>query len=321
MDATQFNGIIVVNKPGKITSAKVVALIKKTLQAKKVGHTGTLDPFAEGVLICCINQATRIARFLLKGKKTYVAVLKLGEETDTQDLTGMVLSTSRLPELPEQTIQSVFKSFEGTSEQLPPVYSALKHKGEPLYRFARRGRPVQKPARRIYIDGIRILDIDLPFVRFEVACSAGTYVRSLCADIGKALGCGGHLYALRRTQSSGFKLDQAITLAELDHLSQSGKLSQCIIPMSAALSDMQAFRADALLEEKIRHGKTITLRDLKPVEETNLDRFSEANIKILDLDNHLVAILKHSAKKQQLDYCCVFAKSDVSTGEGIRWLQ
>jgi tRNA pseudouridine55 synthase len=310
MDATQLNGIIIVNKPGNITSAKAVALIKKTLQAKKVGHAGTLDPFAEGVLICCVNQATRIARFLLHGKKTYAAVIKLGEETDTQDLTGIVLSTSRLLDLSGQTIQNVFKSFEGSIEQLPPVYSALKHKGAPLYRFARCGQPVQKPPRRIHIDSIRILDIELPYIRFEVSCSAGTYVRSLCADIGKSLGCGGHLYALKRTESSGFKLDQAVSLSELQHLSQCGRLSQRIIPMSAALPDMPEFRADALLEEKIRHGKMITVRDLETVKGANQDPVPEASIKILDLDNNLIAILNQSVNKHHLDYCCVFAKPD-----------
>ena len=311
MDATQLDGIIVVNKPGNITSARVVALIKKTLQAKKVGHAGTLDPFAEGILICCVNQATRIARFLLHGKKTYAAVIKLGEETDTQDLTGRVLSTSRLLDLSGQTIQNVFRSFEGSIEQLPPVYSALKHKGAPLYRLARCGQPVQKPARRIQIDSIRILDIDLPFIRFEVSCSAGTYVRSLCADIGKSLGCGGHLYALKRTENSGFKLDQAISLSELQHLWRCGRLSQRMIPMSAALPDMPEFIADALLEEKIRHGKMIRVGDLKAVKGTNHARFPEAYMKILDLDNNLIAILNHSAKKNHLDYCCVFAKPDV----------
>jgi tRNA pseudouridine55 synthase len=309
MDATQLNGIIIVNKPGNITSAKVVALIKKTLAAEKVGHAGTLDPFAEGVLICCINQATRIARFLLQGQKTYAAVIKLGEETDTQDLTGVVLSSHQPLGLSGHTLENVFKSFEGSSEQLPPVYSALKHKGAPLYRLARGGQPVQKPPRRIHINSIRILDIALPFIGFEVSCSAGTYMRSLCADIGKSLGCGGHLYALKRTESSGFKIDQAISLSELQHLTQCDRLAQHIIPMSAALPDMPEFRADPLLAENIRHGKMITVRDLQAVTGTNQDRVPEACIKILDLDGHLVAILNHSANKHHLEYCCVFAKA------------
>ena len=154
------NGIIVVDKPKGLTSARVVSIVKKALNAKKVGHAGTLDPFAEGVLICCVNQATKLADFLLHGTKTYIAELKLGEETDTQDLTGTVISTTEPENYTTETIQGIFKGFEGSLEQLPPVYSALKHKGVPLYRLARNGRPVQKPARPVEIYSITILEIE-----------------------------------------------------------------------------------------------------------------------------------------------------------------
>lgn len=304
------NGIIIINKPKNITSAKAVALIKKTLKAEKVGHAGTLDPFAEGVLICCVNLATRLARFLLHGKKTYVAVIKLGEETDTQDLTGTILSTGRPVELAEGTIQNAFKSFEGIIEQLPPVYSALKHKGVPLYRLARRGKPVQKPPRRAHIYHIDILDIALPFIRFEVSCSAGTYIRTLCADIGKLLGCGGHLHALIRTESSGFTLRQAISLTELQEFAQSGRLSERMIRMSEALADMPEFTANASLIENIRHGKPMTGKDLIAGWETKKNHIPNSYIKILDLEGDLVAILNHTGRGHRLDYCCVFPKQD-----------
>ena len=162
------NGIIIIDKPVGITSARVVSIVKKALNAKKVGHAGTLDPFAEGVLICCVNQATRLADFLLHGTKKYIAGLKLGEETDTQDVTGTVTSTVEPKNYSIETLKKVFKAFEGPLEQLPPVYSALKHKGVPLYKLARSGKPVQKPPRQVEIYSIAILDIALPLIRFEI---------------------------------------------------------------------------------------------------------------------------------------------------------
>ena len=148
------SGIVAVDKPKNITSAKVVAHVKRLLNAKKAGHAGTLDPFAEGVLVCCINDATRLARFLLAGNKTYEATLKLGIDTDTQDSTGSVTAVSREFDYPQDTIRSVVKQFEGRIEQQPPVFSALKHKGTPLYKLARQGTPVQKPARSVHIASI-----------------------------------------------------------------------------------------------------------------------------------------------------------------------
>ncbi len=187
-DQTDLDGILVIDKPANLSSARVVAAVKKALKAGKAGHAGTLDPFAEGVLICCINQATRLAGFLLHGTKKYIAELKLGQETDTQDLTGTVVATANTVDYSPQTIQSVFESFKGSIEQLPPVYSALKHKGVPLYKLARRGQPVQKPPRQVQIYDICVDDVDLPYVRFEVSCSAGTYIRTLGADIGQKAG-------------------------------------------------------------------------------------------------------------------------------------
>ena len=177
------------------------------------------------MLVCCINQATRLAGFLLHGNKKYVAELRLGQETDTQDSTGTVVASAEPGDYSRQAIQAVVESFSGTIEQLPPVYSALKHNGVPLYKLARRGRPVQKPPRQVQIYDIGVQDIDLPYIRFEVSCSAGTYIRTLGADIGKQLGCGGHLSALKRVESSGFGLDQAIALPQLEAAALSRSVS------------------------------------------------------------------------------------------------
>jgi tRNA pseudouridine55 synthase len=306
MDDGKLNGIIVIDKPPDITSARVVATVKKTLNAAKVGHAGTLDPFAEGVLICCVNQATRLAGFLLHGPKKYVAVLKLGEETDTQDFTGTVVAGSEPIGLSQQTIRNEFKSFEGTVEQLPPVYSALKHKGVPLYRLARRGQPVQKPPRSVHIYDINVMQIDLPFIHFEVACSAGTYIRTLAADIGRSLGCGGHLHRLKRVASSGYTLDQATPLSELAELARSRKLTQRLISMKDALPAMSESYAAEQLVEKIRHGQSLTVQDLGD-SHAGIG-IQDPFVKILDRKGDLIAIVEHRAASDQLNYCCVFVQ-------------
>ncbi len=305
MEGSQPDGIIVIDKPRNMTSARVVASVKKMLKAAKVGHAGTLDPFAEGVLICCVNRATRLAGFLLHGPKKYIAVLKLGEETDTQDLTGTLVASAKPVDFSQQAIHNACHSFEGSIEQWPPVYSALKHKGVPLYRLARRGQPVQKPPRRVQIYSITVQDIELPFVRFEVSCSAGTYIRSLGAEIGKALGCGGHLTGLQRTASSGFRLDQAITLTALEELARSKRVSQCMISMQAALPDMPEFKAGAALTEKIRYGRILTTTDVSGAAATCKPG---SRIKIIDQTGELIAIVARSATEDRLDFCCVFPR-------------
>ena len=298
----ELNGILLVDKPASITSAKVVARIKKIFGARKVGHTGTLDPFATGILVCCINRGTKLARFFLHGNKKYEAVLHLGIETDTQDSTGIVTSTCDNVLFSEIKIRSVFNQFKGTIEQVPPVYSALKYKGTPLYKLARRGSPVQKPARRITIFNIEILRINLPLIHFSVSCSAGTYIRTLCADIGKSLGCGGHLKELRRIQSGGFSITEALKLSEIENFALSGKISDRIISMSNALQDMPEHIADKALAKKIMHGNIITKKDLRPIHTET----SEGFIKIVDTNNHLIAVLKDTKKRNRFSYCCVF---------------
>ena len=296
------SGILVIDKPADITSAKVVARVKELVGAKKAGHAGALDPFATGILVCCINRATRLSRFFLQGNKTYEAVLCLGVETDTQDFTGTITSACDSMEYSEKTIQSVFRQFEGTIEQHPPIYSALKHKGVPLYKHARKGKPVQKPSRPVRILSIDILDITLPLIRFVVSCTAGTYIRTLCADIGASLGSGGHLKELRRVESSGFAVSEAITLSELERLALSGQLSCRMISMNDALKGMPAYIADDRLFEKIVHGSQITKKDFN----FNQTEPKEGFFKIVDTNKDLVAVLEYSKESRKYSYCCVF---------------
>jgi tRNA pseudouridine55 synthase len=300
---SELNGIIVVDKPKGMTSARVVAEVKKTVGAARVGHTGTLDPFATGVLICCINQATRLARFFLHGDKRYEGLLRLGSTTDTQDATGQLLETLPVPKLDQAFLENLFKRFEGRQWQRPPVYAALKHEGTPLYKLARQGRPVQKPARPVTIKRLRILQAAPPDVRFEVACSAGTYVRTLCHDIGQAVGCGGHLAELRRTESCGFDVATAVSLDRLGALSAAGQMAEMVIPMAEALKGIPAFRADDDMVTHIGHG-----RQLAPEPFTAGDpaRRPADLLKVVDRENRLRAVIEWSPEKDTYIYCCVF---------------
>lgn len=296
------HGVVIIDKPPNVSSAGVVAQVKSLLVAKKVGHAGTLDPFATGVIVCCVNRATRLARFFLRGEKKYEALLHLGVETDTQDLTGALVSQKEVPAVSAADIAAVLKTFKGRIEQTPPVYSALKHKGIPLYRHARQGVPVQKPARRIDIFAIAIIDIQLPFVRFEVVCSAGTYIRTLCADIGRAIGCGGHLKELRRLESSGFGIEEALSLEKFGRLVVAKCASDHIIGMAAALRGMPEWTADRNLKAKIVHGVSLTKHDVTLAECMD----SRGFVKIIDDNHDLLAVIEHKKDQDGYNYCCVF---------------
>lgn len=307
------SGILVLDKPEGWSSARVVGRIKKLLGARKAGHAGTLDPFATGVLVCMLNQATRLGRFLLAGDKRYAAVLRLGVETDTQDRTGQVIGRHPLDDGLENRLADTFRLFEGRIEQRPPVFSALKHKGVPLYKLARQGQPVQKPARQVTIRALRVTAVELPEVHFQVTCSAGTYIRSLCADIGRALGCGGHLSELRRTGSSGFGLEDALSLTALETRLRENKNDVPLISPATALSGMATFVADGAAALKINKGIRLTAKDLPAgAPPTALAKGNDgpAYCKIVDDRGRLRAVVRLQPHQQQYDYCCVFPQRD-----------
>ena len=204
-------GVFLVDKPVGPSSFRMVQLIRRALKIKKVGHSGTLDPFASGLLIICAGRpATRIIPRLMDGSKEYEAVLCLGVETDTLDTEGTVVATSDVPKLEQQQVRACLDGFQGESLQAPPAYSAVKHKGKPLYHYARKGIVIEKPPRTVFIHRIDLLDLGVDEMRILVSCSKGTYIRTLAADIGRSLGCGAHLKGLRRTKNGPFAVDQAI---------------------------------------------------------------------------------------------------------------
>ncbi|MBW2653548.1 MAG: tRNA pseudouridine(55) synthase TruB [Deltaproteobacteria bacterium] len=297
------NGIIAVHKPEGISSARVVARVKKSLGVKKVGHTGTLDPFATGLLLCAVNKGTRISRFFLDGHKRYLARVCLGVETDTYDLTGKTVFTASknsMDSLNNEDIEQTVNSFIGVQGQVPPAFSALKHNGQPLYKLARQGKKIQKPPRRIEIFDITINHIELPNVDMEVFCSSGTYIRSLAFDIGKKLGCGAHLSKLCRTQSSAFKLEDAIQLDALEKLDKM-TVEQRIVSLSDCLAVMPKIVVDKRIAQKIKFGQKLSINELDlPLAKP--DQF----IKVIDNHNDLLAIIQLNENRQEYKYCCVF---------------
>jgi len=298
------HGIVAIDKPEGISSAKVVARVKRHLNVKKVGHTGTLDPFATGLMLCGINKGTRISRFLLGGPKQYRATLCLGIDTDTLDCTGQVenrADPSVLAQITEQQVEATVNSFIGRQLQHPPIYSALKHNGQPLYKLARQGKAVQKPPREIEIFSISLVSIEMPHVTIDVHSSAGTYIRSLAQDIGAKLGCGAHLTALRRTHSCGFSVDRAVPLTSFESMDLDGA-KQRIVPMAEVLSFMPGFEADRDLVKKIGFGQDLFLeKRLAPPADPD-----KPFVKILDPDGGLAAVVEYDSDADKYNYCCVF---------------
>lgn len=229
------NGILNINKPEGWTSQDVVAKLRGRLHIRRVGHTGTLDPMATGVLPVCFGKATRIIEYYDDDFKTYEAEMKLGMVTDTLDITGTVLETKPVDVSEEDVIQAI-DSFRGWITQIPPKYSALKVNGKPLYKYAREGVEVEIKSRKIYVTDIQPMEVNLGENRilFRVTCSKGTYIRTICDDIGKKLGCGGTMTALQRTQSGCFRVEDARTLPEILEMTDE-ELARCVIPMDETL--------------------------------------------------------------------------------------
>ena len=256
------DGIIVIDKPSGLSSSAVVLKVKGLLGARKAGHAGTLDPIATGVLPLCINEGTKLVPFFMQCEKEYIATLRLGIETDTQDREGTVIRQTDVMPGDHAEIGRVFSQFQGAVLQTPPMYSALKHHGVPLYRIARRGEDVPRQPRSITIYRIAVLSFDLPFITFSVQCSSGTYIRTLCADIGAVLQCGAHLVELKRVRNGAFHINRALPLEELRAEARNGSLGKHLIPLNEALPELPDMVVDQQLGNKVSHGMPCTVSDI-----------------------------------------------------------
>ena len=250
------SGLLLIDKPAGITSFDVVRRVRRALKVRKVGHLGTLDPFATGLLPLALGEATKLAQFLLEEPKTYLATLKLGVETDSQDLTGRVTAESdRLPS-PEEVRQAATR-FVGEIEQVPPSYSAVHHQGERLYKLARRGEAVEVPPRQVVIYRLEVMEAALPQVTVRVECGKGTYIRTLAHDLGRALGCGAHLVALTRLAVGAFRLEEALPLDLIEKRADLGDIHRRLIPLAQCLPRYQAVRVDRQEAWRLAQGQTL----------------------------------------------------------------
>ena len=258
----EYNGIVIVYKEKGFTSFDVVAKMRGIFGQRKIGHTGTLDPDATGVLPICLGNATKVVELLMDHDKEYVAELLLGTKTDTQDITGEILEKKDTSGLTETEAKEVIYSFIGESEQIPPMYSALKVNGQKLCDLARRGVEIERKARKIHIYDIEILDMRLPVIKIRVNCSKGTYIRTLCNDIGEKLLCGGCMQSLERTRVGIFGSEEAFTLSKIQDIKENGSLSEIVRSVDSLFPDYPRMTVTGEGIKKLENGNILNPEDM-----------------------------------------------------------
>jgi tRNA pseudouridine55 synthase len=305
------SGILLVDKQEGETSFDVVKKVRKASGVRKVGHTGTLDPFATGLLVVLLGEGTKLSPYLMAGEKHYRGTIRLGIETDTLDPTGRVVKTSPVPPLKHGFIKACALHFTGEIEQTPPSFSALKYQGKRAYALARKGIPVILEKRKVQIDRLEIESIDLPEVTIVVTCSGGTYLRSLAADLGERLGPGAHLKSLRRLSSGSFTVDHAVSSRDLESERPRERVQEAVIPLREALPQMEEIQIDASLASRIRAGHQPKEEELAGA--LSLSPLHETFFKLVHGDD-LVAITRISPDlktgKCQLEIQRVFVPSN-----------
>ena len=296
------NGILNVYKEKGYTSHDVVAKLRGIVGQKKIGHTGTLDPDAEGVLPVCLGRATKVCDMLTEKDKTYEAVLLLGKETDTQDISGTVLRVGETEGLTQEQVKDCVMSFVGEYDQIPPMYSALKVNGKKLYELAREGKTVERKSRKVTIYQIHIKEIQLPRVRMEVTCSKGTYIRTLCHDIGNLLGTGGCMEELTRTKVGRFELKDSLKLEELRDLAQNGRLEDALIPLDQMFSELQSVVPAEKYIPKAYNGNDFFRNQL-----SETGKFcSGEKVRVYDAKGHFIGIYRYMEDKKMFHLVKMF---------------
>lgn len=297
-----YNGVINVYKEPGYTSFDVVARLRGILKQKKIGHTGTLDPDAEGVLVVCLGNATKLCDILTDKDKSYVATLLLGITTDTEDVSGQVLSKNEV-NCSEEEIKDVIMSYVCEYEQIPPMYSAIKVNGKKLYELAREGKVIERTPRKVVIHNIEIMDINLPRVKFKISCGKGTYIRSLCRDIGNQLGCGGVMEHLLRDSvfstetGKQFLSADALSLNDIEKIVSMGDIDRYILPVEDMFPDLKKLHVTEAGNKKLQNGNFLGASDFV---EKNVDFIRDSKFLVYSLDNIFTAIYKYDISKQIL---------------------
>ncbi len=254
------NGILLLDKPIGLTSNGALQKIKHLFEAKKAGHTGSLDPLASGMLPLCFGEATKFSQYLLEADKTYLVSAKLGIRTTTSDAEGEVVSERPVPDLTIKTLDKAFDAFRGEIEQVPSMYSALKHKGQPLYKLARQGITVEREARKLTIYELQVLDYQNETIDFKLRCSKGTYVRTIVDDLGEALGCGAHVTMLRRLDVGPYHYENMISVEQLEACAEKDgvqSLDQFLLPMDTSVNHWPELRVDSQIAFYLRQGQSV----------------------------------------------------------------
>lgn len=287
---TNINGFLNVNKPEGKTSFNVVAWLRRLTEEKHVGHAGTLDPIATGVLPICFGQATRVVQFLTDSSKAYLTQIELGTATDTFDREGKIIWRGDMTGITSTLIEGALTSFQGSIEQVPPIYSALKHRGRRYYELARDGTPIKLKPRRVEIINLNLVDYQPPLITINVECSKGTYIRSLAHDLGQHLGCGAHLKNLTRLRCGPFRIEDALSLPQIEDALRQGSWKELLYPVDSPLLNWEAAVVDKRNELAIRNGLSLPLSETCPL--------SEKYCRAYSLDGHFIAVLQFVPEKK-----------------------
>ena len=290
------NGVLLLNKPKGLSSHQALAAVKRLFGARKVGHTGTLDPLATGLLPLCFGEATKFSQDLLTADKTYEAGLCFGTCTDTGDAEGKITSEFSTDHLTLSAIEAVLPQFMGELSQIPPMYSALKHQGKPLYRYAREGQEIERQARNITIYSLEIISCELPdfpTVCLKVTCSKGTYIRTLAEDIGQSLDCGAHLISLARTAVGGLAIDAAYSISELEKMS-SIERQACLLPIDTLLQGLPKITLDEIEAKRFMFGQRLALTQALPFEQ-------DSKIRVYDKEDVLLGVAYYKVQEKLIE--------------------
>jgi len=275
------HGVVLLDKPVGITSNRALQKVRGIFQARKGGHTGSLDPFATGMLPICLGEASKTAAFMLEAGKKYRATAKFGEATTTGDIEGEVIQICPIPDIDTETLVQTLQNFTGDIEQVPPMYSALKHEGKPLYEYARAGIEIERPARPVTIHSINLVEWHAPGLSFDVHCSKGTYIRTLAEDVAKALGSCAHLVQLRRLSVEPFESYPMVSLEQLQEAKDQGGLEAFLLPVDVGLPDWPRIDLDTDQQTKFSHGNHF------PV---SVEGLSAGKVRVYDSNNNLLGL-------------------------------